>query len=422
MRFSVLRLLATLLLGVATTVTLAEAPPETIEELWAIIQAQQAEIEELKRQQAATAQQAAQADEKAAVADEKAEAAVVAVEETATSAGNWADKTTLGGYGELHYNNLDSKEEVDFHRFVLFLGHEFTDSIRFFAELELEHAVSGGDYDGEVELEQAYIEFDLNEYHSLQTGVFLLPVGILNEIHEPTTFYGVERNPIETNIIPTTWWEAGAGFHGELGKGFSYNLTGSSGLDVRTTGSNAFLIRNGRQKVSNAKANDGAVTGRIKWTGMPGVELGVSAQWQKDVTQGDLGVGATLLEAHADIQRGPFGFRALYARWDLEKSNRIDESDPAAIGRDEQVGWYIEPSYKTSIGKIPGEFGIFARYNAWDNNAGSSRTDSEKKQLSAGINYWPIPDVVFKLDVQQQDNDGDQKNDNGFNAGIGFQF
>jgi len=406
-------ILLPLLLAANNAIAETPAKPTTIEELWKIIQQQQAEIEALKRRQQSTAQQVTEVDQ-------KADAAVVAAEESGSRAANWADKTTLGGYGELHYNNLDSKKEVDFHRFVLSLSHEFTDNIRLFSEVELEHAVSGDDENGEVELEQAYLEFDLNDRHALKTGVFLVPVGILNDTHEPPTFYGVERNPIETYIIPTTWWEAGADLHGQLGKGFSYDVAGSSGLSVDTTGSDAFLIRGGRQKVSEAQANDGAVTGRIKWTGMPGVELGVTGQWQKDVTQGELGVGATLLEAHTDIQRGPFGFRALYARWDLDKSDKINASDPAARGRDEQEGWYVEPAYKTRVGHIPGEFGIFTRYNVWDNNAGSSN-DTEMKQLNVGLNYWPIPDAVFKFDVQSQNNDG-SKNDNGFNLGIGYQF
>jgi hypothetical protein len=398
------------------TPTLRAAPPPSAEEMWQIIQEQQEQIEALKQQLEATNQKVKETDEKVEVAGEMIEEAGSKV----PTAASWAEKTKIGGYGELHYNNLDSKEEVDFKRFVLYFGHEFTDRIRFFSEVELEHAVSGDDENGELELEQAYIELDLNARNALKTGVFLMPVGILNETHEPTTFYGVERNPVETYIIPTTWWEAGAGLHGELGKGFSYNFDGTSGLDVDISGSDAFLIRGGRQKVSEAKANDGAVTGRLKWTGMPGVELGVAGQWQKDVTQGELGVSATLLEAHADIQRGPFGLRALYARWDLSNASTINASNPAAVGRDEQSGWYIEPSLKGHVWRIPGEIGVFARYNVWDNNAGSSN-DTEFTQVNAGFNYWPIPDVVFKFDVQQQDNDS-ASNDNGFNLGMGYQF
>lgn len=150
--------------------------------------------------------------------------------------------------------------------------------------------------------------------------------------------------------------------------------------------------------------------------------LGVTGQYQNDVTQGDLGVSATLMEAHADIRKGPFGLRALYARWDLDDSDVIDASDPAAIGRDEQEGWYIEPSIRGRLWNIPGEFGAFARYNVWDNNAGASN-DTEFTQWDMGVNYWPIPEVVLKFDVRMQDNDGDENdNDNGFNLGIGYAF
>ncbi len=420
-------LLATLSLIAFSPVRADEAPnpmdaPPSAEEMWRIIQQQQRQIETLQRQLEATNEKVEQTDQKVAETDQKVEMTGDMIEQVASTpaAGNWADRTSIGGYGELHYNNLDSKEEIDFHRFVLYFNHDFTDSIRFVSELELEHSIAGDGKNGEIELEQAYIEFDLNQRNALRAGLFLVPVGLLNETHEPPTFYGVERNPVETNIVPTTWWEGGADLHGELAPGFSYNLALSSGLDVPQTGSNAFRIRSGRSKVSEARANDGAVTGRLKWTGMPGVELAVTGQYQSDVTQGDLNVSATLFEAHADIRRGPFGLRALYARWDLDKSGVINAADPAAIGRDEQMGWYLEPSLRGRLWEIPGEFGAFVRYNVWDNNAGSSN-NTEFTQYNAGFNYWPIPDVVLKFDAQQQDNDS-AKNDNGFNLGIGYQF
>ena len=77
---------------------------------------------------------------------------------------------------------------------------------------------------GEIELEQAYVEYDLTENHHAKAGVFLLPVGILNETHEPPTFYGVERNPVESNIIPTTWWAGGIAANGEIAPGWSYDI------------------------------------------------------------------------------------------------------------------------------------------------------------------------------------------------------
>lgn len=409
-------------LGMAIAVSLASGnlaaqEPPSSDEMWRIIQEQQKQIEALKSQLNKT--------------DEKVEATGAAIEQVNAASStsgqhggtgaSWAERTQIGGYGELHYNNLEGKggasdkDEIDLHRFVLFFSHQFNDRIRFFSELEVEHGgveADGSTLDGEVEVEQAYVEFDLNDRHRAKAGVFLLPVGIINETHEPNTFYGVERNPIENNIIPATWWAGGAALGGELGSGFSYDVAIHEGLETPTTGSSAFKPRNGRQKTSNANAKDLAYTARVKWTGMPGVEIGGTFQHQTDISQSATGVdagSANLYELHTAINKGPFGLRALYAMWDL------DGNAPAAVGRDEQFGWYIEPSFK-----INDQWGVFARYNLWDNEAGDS-TASEKKQIDVGVNFWPHPDVVLKADYQQQDNDNGQDQD-GFNLGVGYQF
>lgn len=408
---SLLALTATLL--AFSTGQAAEAP--TPEQMWEMIQQQQQQIEALQ-------QQLEQTDEKVAETDQKVEIAGDMIEQAGglPAEASWVTRSKIGGYGELHYNNLDTGNELDFHRFVLFFGHQFTDSIRFFSELELEHSIAADGANGEIELEQAYIEFDLGESLVAKTGLFLMPIGLINETHEPGTFYGVERNAVEKNIIPATWWEAGGAIRGELAPGFSYDFAITSGLDVPVTGGNAFKIRNGRQKVSEANADSLAYTGRLKWTGIPGVELAMSAQYQEDLTQGAMDVSATLFEAHADIRRGPFGLRALYARWDLDNAAAIAAADPGAAGRDEQTGWYIEPSVRGRLGDIQGEFGAFVRYDVWDNNAGASNL-TEKRQSNLGFNYWPIPDVVLKFDIQKQDNE-DGVDVDGFNLGVGYQF
>ena len=326
-----------------------------------------------------------------------------------------AGETFVGSYGEMHYNNLESKQELDFHRFILFLGHNFSDRVRLFSELELEHSLAGEGKKGEVELEQAYLEFDLNPNHAAKAGLFLIPIGILNETHEPPTFYGVERNPVESNIIPTTWWEGGMALSGKLGPGLGYDVALTSGLRTPTTGASAYLIRSGRQKVSEANADDGALTTRLRWTGVAGVELAATFMYQDDVAQANGGAdaaAATLIETHAAINKGRFGARALYARWDLDGAGPATGAEP---GRDKQWGWYLEPSFKLSQ-----KLGAFARYAEWDNNAGSARVaNAKKEQTNVGVNYWPQENVVLKFDVQQQGQNG---SDDGFNLGVGYMF
>ncbi len=393
------------------------------EAMWEMMQEMKQQMADIQQQNQQLKAQNEQLKDKVDATEKvakEANDAVVAVAEVAeeSAKSSFGANTTIGGYGELHYNNLEDKntgadkDEIDFHRFVLFFGHEFTDDLRFFSELELEHSLSGDGKPGEVELEQAYIEYDMNQQHTVKGGLFLMPVGILNETHEPNTFYGTERNPVEKNIIPTTWWEGGVMFSGDVAQGLSYDLAMTSGLNANSDLDGDYAVRGGRQKVAKAEAEDFAYTGRLKWTAMPGVELAATAQYQEDITQSldDTAGSATLYEAHAVVERGPFGLRALYAVWDLEGDG------PKAQGYDEQEGWYVEPSYK-----INQYFGVFARYNEWDNQAGNS-TDSEYEQVDLGVNWWPHQNVVVKADYQDQDAPAGKKEFDGFNVGIGYEF
>jgi len=385
---------------------LAAAKPST-DELWALVQKQQAQIEALQRRLDNTDEKVEATGQQIAETDAKVEAAGDALDAGAGSNSRW-DKFHFGSYGEMHYNNLSDKKEIDLHRFVLEFGYDFTDSIRFYSEVELEHAISGDGQNGEVELEQAYIDFDLTDWATARGGLFLLPVGLINTTHEPTTFFGVERNNVEKNIIPTTWWEGGAALYGDFAEGWHYEVDLTSGLNVPTSGSNAYLPRKGRQKVSKAVAKDPALTAALTWRGYPGLEIGGSLQYQTDVTQGAEDNSATLFEGHAALRRGPFGLRALYSQWNFSGN------EPKAIGRDKQYGWYVEPAWYLFDDKL----GLFARYEAWDNSAGSGGDNgSKEKQATAGINYWPIPEVVLKADYQKQGGAADQ---NGFNLGIGY--
>jgi hypothetical protein len=382
------------------------------EEMWRIIQEQQKAMEEQKREIERLKARLNETNEKVEAAGERVEEVAAKEPSGGGMVEGWWNKTSIGGYGELHYNGGE-RDEIDFHRFVLYFGHEFTERLRFFSELELEHSLSGDGEPGEVELEQAYVEYDFTERMQARAGLFLLPIGILNETHEPPTFFGVERNIVETNIIPTTWWEGGVAGRAILGRGFSADIAYHSGLSVSTTGSGAYLIRGGRQKVAEAPAEDPAVTGRLKWTGMPGVELAVSAQYQDDITQNVQNIQAVLLETHAAIRRGPWWLRALYARWDL------DGDQPKAIGRDKQHGWYVEPGYifDTRVGGL----GLFARYAETDNTAGDA-TNSKVKETTVGLNYWPHPQVVLKADYQFQSVPPGMVDDDRVNLGLGFMF
>jgi len=401
------QLLATII-GLNLTAA-AQAATPNMEEMWEMIQQQQGEIATLK-------EQLRNNDARIQETEVIAEATISAVEQIAM-APSASSKTTFGGYGELHYNSLDrddslkSKDEMDFHRFVMFTGHQFTDDIRFFSELEVEHSIAGEGQPGEVELEQAYIEWDFAGENSAKAGLFLLPIGIINETHEPNTFYGTERNNVEKNIIPATWWEGGAAIKGEISPGLSYDVAVHSGLFLDT---GEYKPRDGRQKVGKAKADNFAFTGRLKYTAIPGLEVAASVQVQQDVRQGEgEAIGGTLFETHVAWQRDDFQLRALYAQWDFDSA--INSVSPDVVGADEQTGFYIEPSYR-----VTSNIGLFARYSEYDNLAGSA-TNTAVEQVDIGLNYWLHPNVVFKIDYQNQDTPNETGYD-GFNMGVGYSF
>lgn len=392
----------------------ATAAAPSMQELWEIVQQQQAEIAELKQRLNAT-------NEEVQLTTEMVEATATMVEEGGMSgslASDWASKTTLGGYGEMHYNNLEDqngdgdKDEIDFHRYVLFINHEYSEDTRFFSELELEHSLAGEGKNGEIELEQAFIEHDLNDTTRLRAGLFLVPVGLLNETHEPPTFYGVERNNVEKNIIPTTWWEGGVALNGELAPGVNYDVAFSSGLALDAD-AGKFRIRDGRQKLSEADASKGAFTASLTYNGVPGLQLGGAVHYQQDLYQGNFShdIDALLVELHVAYNNGPFGLRALAASWDID-----DDIERIQLGADTQEGWYVEPSFK-----VTRDIGLFARYSQWDNQAGGGG-DTEFEQYDIGVNYWLEDNVVFKLDYQVQETPDSEKELDGFNLGVGFNF
>ena len=407
----------------------AEGEVPDAAEMWRIIQEQQVEIERLRmlveqgaarseevRGEVRLAEEAAEeALEQSEILQTQVEATALAYEEMATEgdggALGWWDRTSIGGYGELHANFFeDADNEIDFHRFVLFVNHSFNDWITLYTELEVEHSLAGEGKEGEVEVEQAFVRLDWTNTFSTDAGLFLLPIGMINETHEPNTFYGVERNNIESRIIPSTWWEAGLKGTLRYESGFAIDAAVTSGLDMDPSG----VIRGGRQKVSKAINEVPAFTGRVKYTGIPGLELGLSAYYQDDMAQSDSAdIHGLLTGAHADLSRGGFRLRALYAQWDLDGT-----TDSAA---EEQFGYYIEPSYRWNMDEVFGDIGVYFRFSEYEYFSGKLL---ENTLYEIGLNYWPTDNVVFKADVQDisESDQFKKKGDTSVNVGLGYQF
>lgn len=365
-----------------------------------------------------------------AAAEKRIEAAPVAAPATASSepafgssvasAASALAKTRVGGYGEIHYNNgtddgvgsgRDSNGNIHAHRAVIYLGHQFSDNVNFNAEFEFEGSSDSSEI--ETEVEQLFIDWRVRPNLGLKLGQWLVPVGILNERHEPDSFYGIERNPVETQIIPSTWWEKGILAQTQLSDNLMLDMALSNGMrgDIATLGT-ADGLREFRQEFGRASTDNEAYTTRLRYNGISGLELAGTVQYQTDIND-ELGTApgsapAVLVEAHADYRNGPYELRALFARWD------IDNDFAKTVGTDVLQGYYLEPAYR-----INEQWGVFARYNRW-NTANNNVNSKDRVQTNAGVNYWIAPNVVLKGDVQSSNAaNGDS---DGFNLGLGFSF
>ena len=190
--------------------------------------------------------------------------------------------TTIGGYGELHYNNkiiddADPTTKLDFHRWILFINHNFTSEWSMKSELEIEHNMidGNGDYDGEVELEQAYINYhNADGNWGYGAGVVLISAGIINETHEPPTFLSVERPSYNSKIIPTTWFGNGAHVYGTFG---DFNAKFVLHEDMKGDDIvNGTGLRSGRAKGYKSTANSWTMNFSGNYTGIDGLTLGGS--------------------------------------------------------------------------------------------------------------------------------------------------
>ena len=340
----------------------------------------------------------------------------------------------ISGYMDFHFNNVEFQDPViDFHRFVLLFTHSFSDRVRFVSELELEHAVVSPETDGELELEQAYIDFLMSRTLNLRAGMVLAPVGVINERHEPPVFHGVERPSVETVIIPTTWFGAGAGIHGEVGSGFRYRLYAMETLNASGFSAESGL-RGGRQKGAQSNAKHVAGTGRVEFVGTPGLVLGASL-WSGDsgfaFPRGDVSV--TMTEFDGRYHWAEFDVRGLYAHAFLDGIAELNNSLQRIVGVNPNIaeqlrGFYLEGSYFLLANPAPRELAVFVRYENFDTQYRMPRgfdsiASFDRDSWSFGITYFPDPDVAVKVDYTVQHNQSEVlPAPNSFNVGLGWWF
>lgn len=345
---------------------------------------------------------------------------------------------TLSGYMEMHFNKVeDLPAEIDFHRFVLMVGHSFTDRLKFWSEVEIEHAVvEGGEEEGgEIALEQAYVDLLVHRRFNLRAGMVLVPVGLINERHEPPTFNGVERPFVDTFVIPTTWRDTGAGAFGDLGRGFSYRAYVLPGLDA--TGFSAEEgIAGGRQQGSHATMSNPAITGRVEYR-RRGLTAGASI-WRGGSSFGlvrlDIEKPTVAVQSiDARYRRGRHELRGQVSTVDISGAGDLNRALQAQSGINPNIasqlfGAYGEASSRVSPNSWAHELVVFGRYEKFETQHkmpnGFLPLDAfNRAAWIVGAAYYPDPDVAFKWDaVWERNKSAFIRGPWSINLGVGWWF
>jgi hypothetical protein len=326
--------------------------------------------------------------------------------------------TAVGGYGELTLNApSNAPAVVDLRRFVLFVGHNFTDRIRFYSEVEVEHAVSSSTDAGEVEIEQAYVDGLLSRRLNLRAGLILMPVGIINVYHEPPTFNGVDRPEVDTLIIPSTWREPGFGIFGALTTGVAYQLYLINGLNANGFTAEA-AVADGHQEGMLAAARDFGAVGRLTYEPMLATILGVSGYFATSgnslrATVGNVPVG--LWEIDARTRYRGFTARAEFAMLFIGETAALNQAlaanDPTVslpVAKRSQ-GAYLEAGYDLMRLFCPlteQSVTLFSRFDYVNTQASvaAGLTPDEaflRYVITAGLVYRPIPQIALKGDYRR---------------------
>jgi hypothetical protein len=341
----------------------------------------------------------------------------------------------VAGYMEAHFNKLRGKPgELDFHRFVLLFGHSFSSRIKFWSELELEHAlVEGGEEKGELALEQAYLDFLFKPYLNFRAGMLLAPVGLINERHEPPSFNGVERPLVETFIIPSTWRDIGAGITGDLGRGFRYRSYLMGGLDA--TGFSAEEgLRGGRQSGFRSSFRNPAKVFRIEYSGLQRLALGAS------IYTGSAGFNLRTVHPRVDLfsfdgrfSRGPFDFRGLLAHVWIRRAGELNDALRRQVGFNpniarRMIGYYFEPAFHVLPRRVRNDLILFTRYEKYDTQHRMPDGFLPLPQFNRsawflGATFKPVPDVALKFDyVFHRSASRVIRQPDGINLGVGWWF
>lgn len=355
-------------------------------------------------------------------------------------------KLKIGGYGGVHYNqplhsSVKQNGTLDVHRFIMMMGYQFNHRTQFVAEVEYEHV-------DEVYIEQAFLQYKINNAINFRAGLLLTPMGIINEYHEPTTFNGVERPALDHDIAPATWREIGLGFMGYIlpasVKYQVYMMNGFSSYDDGPELGGSSALRGGRQKGASSFVSSPNFTGKIEYFGIRGLNLGFSGYFGE--TQSSLYDGlekadnsamavadssvvdVTMIGLDARYSIEGFQLRGQYYYTDIGNTQAYNNFTQSDLG-EALTGYYAEAGYNVfkNAASIHSELIPFIRYEYIDTHhqvaSGIEKNQAyERSIITAGLGWKITPGAVLKADMQFAKAANADEYTQQFNAGFGIMF
>jgi len=344
--------------------------------------------------------------------------------------GNINTGVTVGGYGEITYNQPEGDNgELDVQRLVLLFGYKFNDRVQFVTEIELEHVE-------EVFVEQAFVQYSLTDNVNLRGGLMLVPMGITNEYHEPTTFNGVERPSIDKSIVPTTWREIGFGVAGRLDnvslRYQAYVFNGFKSVNGSKVLGGANGLRNGRQKGIQSTVDSPNFAAKLDYYGLPGLRLGLSGYFGRTQAEDDIedidgtSVGISMIGLDARYAYKRFTARGQFIHASISDSEDYNTLNSADLGSALQ-GWYVEGAYNLLPQNKEQQLFAFARYSDYDTHASVEgalvKNDAyDRDEWTFGLSYKIAPGAVVKADYQFFNDATGEDSPNQLNIGLGVWF
>ena len=345
---------------------------------------------------------------------------------------------SLGGYGEFNYKESSATATTRTTSCAWCCTPATSSAIGSFSTARSSSSTRARariDQSGQVSVEQAYLDFLLQDWANVRAGLVLVPVGFINELHEPPFFHGNERPSVERQIIPTTWRANGLGLFGDLNETLSYRSYVVTSL--RAERFSSANIRSGRQNGNVEKAKDFSWVGRIDYTPVLGLDLGASIYLGNQGQGDELQVGTTteevdafmqMYEGHVQWHHRGLEIRALGVYLSLEDAEELSINAGTPIGS-EMWGAYGEVAYDVMPWFLPQSEQYFApwiRYSRYDTQADvpsgfAADDEQDREDLEAGLSYKPIPQVVIKTEYRYLDAKEGNRPDE-FRLGAGFVF